>query len=273
MSFGVNLIQSHYRTLGQITSFRGRFRVGCGGVLRNEAEFRERCGGLVRNEATGGVATLLLKTAQLVERFVEGALVGGLVAEEEGEPLFVNAGRGEAVTLEADGALFEPVGLGELVDEEVFGRAGGLMIFDEGLQKSFEFCRVFTGNDERAGCEAVFERITRRSQFALGGDGAGGVEGVGAVGFGSGGQASFDSIAGGTGFGDELGGKVGVCLSLRLAENRGLIRRGVGVVGSGDGGWGDGKALLFALQFLLFALGRAADGSWRHGIRCFRLAR
>ena len=111
------MIQSGYSALRQIS----RFRVGWRRVLRNEAEFREGCGGLLRNEATGAAAMFLLKAAQFVERFIEGALVGGLVAEEEGEPFFIDSSIREAGVLQAEGALFEPVGLGHLADQELFG--------------------------------------------------------------------------------------------------------------------------------------------------------
>ncbi len=70
-----------------------------------------------------GLAALLLQAEEGVQGLVEGAFVGGAVAEEEGEALFVDcdfvvaAGGGEAFVLEANGALLEPIGLGELVDE------------------------------------------------------------------------------------------------------------------------------------------------------------
>ena len=67
------------------------------GVLRNErfilslrlAEMRGLihvrllCRCILRNEAIRALATLFLQARKLMEGFVEGALVGGLVAQEE----------------------------------------------------------------------------------------------------------------------------------------------------------------------------------------------
>ncbi len=91
----------------------------------------------LRNEAIFGRApylpAILFEPQQRVQGLVKGAFVRGAVAEEEGEAFFVDAAGnisvfgGEAFVLKADGALQEPVGLGELVDEQLFGRVSGLV--------------------------------------------------------------------------------------------------------------------------------------------------
>src|SRR5579875_2690145 len=102
----------------------GEWERSCGGsgvVLRNEARDVGRC-------AAGRGAAIFLEAQEGVEGFVEGALVGGVVAEEEGEAFFVYLAVGEAVVLEAEGALGEPIGLRYLLDQQLFGRVGGLVV-------------------------------------------------------------------------------------------------------------------------------------------------
>ena len=167
--------------------------------------------------------------------------MSGLIAEEKGEPLFVYALRCEAVVLQADSPLFKPVGLGHLADEELFRGIGGLVVIEQVLEQRLESVGIFAGDDEQAGGESMFEGITRRSQFALGRDRAGGMGGVGTV-------ASGDTLAQCLSFLDEVGGELGF-------ER---VRGGSEYRLSGS------EALLLPFQFSLFALGRAADGSWRH---------
>ncbi len=74
---------------------------------------------VLRFEAIGGFARFRTQLEEVVETFVEGAGVGGLVAEIEGEQRGVGdfAGlRVEAGVLEGLGAAGEPVGFGHGVD-------------------------------------------------------------------------------------------------------------------------------------------------------------
>ena len=82
----------------------------------------------MRNEPSGGSEGIFLHLTQGVERLVKASLVSCLVAQEESELLLVNAVGGEAIVLEADSALGEPVGLGHLFYKEVFGASGGLVL-------------------------------------------------------------------------------------------------------------------------------------------------
>ena len=96
-----------------------------------------------------------------VQSLVEGAFVRGAVADEQGEALFVDgnfiveAGEGEAVILKAEGALEEPIGLGELVDEDLFGGIGGLVFAEQGSAEGFEGGGVLAGDEGDGGGEAV----------------------------------------------------------------------------------------------------------------------
>ena len=135
--------------------------------MRNEARIQRSFAAILRNGVARSPAAFLLQAAQLVQGFVEGALVSGLIAEEKGEKFFVDALGREAVVLEPDGTLLKPVGLGHLADQQVFGGIGGLEIVSEPGKERFEGGSVFARDEELAGSEAVFERITRRSQFGF----------------------------------------------------------------------------------------------------------
>ena len=167
--------------------------------------------------------------------------MGGVVAQKQSQAFLVDAIRREAVVLERERSLHEPVGLGHFADEQFFGRVGGLVVIEQVLEQRFEGGGIFAGDDELAGGESMFEGITRRSQFAFWRDRAGGMGGVGTV-------ASGDALAQYLSFLDEFGGEFG------FERVSGGTRYGL----SGS------EALLLPFQFLLFALGRAADGSWRH---------
>lgn len=247
------------------------------GILRNKASFRAGCGLRLRNEATGVLfqaATVLLKARtmgrprpgrpgcprpvrfllkphQRGQSFVEGALVGGLVAKKEGESFFVHFCCREALVLEAKGALGEPEGLGHLMNEHFFGRIGGLVVGEKGFEKRFEMGGVFAGYQERAGSESVFERIARRSQFALGRARAGGVEGVRAVRV----YASLNAFANGVRFGDEFGRKFVVIFALGGAAL--LARLGCHIEKASGVSWIEEQAL----ADLEISTGKRATGS------------
>jgi hypothetical protein len=117
---------------------------------------------------------------------MEGALVGGLIAQKQGQAFGVYAFAREALVLEAKGALGKPVGLGHLFYKDVFGRVGGLVLVEEGGLEGRERGGIFAGDEEDAAGEAVFCGITRRSQFAHVGARTAGVLGVAAIGEGAG---------------------------------------------------------------------------------------
>jgi hypothetical protein len=117
---------------------------------------------------------------------MEGALVGGLVAQKKRQAFGVHAFAREALVLEAKGALGEPLGLDHLFYKDVFGRVGGLVLVEESGLEGGERGGIFARDEEDAAGEAVFRGITRRSQFAHGGARAGGVLGVAAIGEGAG---------------------------------------------------------------------------------------
>ena len=81
---------------------------------------------------------------------MKGALVSGLIAQVEGEPLGVGdlAGDGvEAECLERDGAMAEPVVLGHGLDERFFGWSGGPVLFAEAGEQIVEVGLGFRGKD------------------------------------------------------------------------------------------------------------------------------
>jgi hypothetical protein len=114
--------------------------------LRNEASFDLGWQIVSRNEARliGDLAAranrLLTRAApfkanECVEGFVEGALVGCVVAEEERETFFVDSVSREAFVLKAEGALGEPPGLRHFVNKHLFGRIGGLVLGEQGFKE------------------------------------------------------------------------------------------------------------------------------------------
>lgn len=109
---------------------------------------------------------LFLKAEELGERFVEGAVVGGSIAKKDAEAFLVYAGFGKAGFLEAESALGEPPGMSHLLDKRGFGGGGRAAVFEKHAEEGLEFGGIFAGDDPLTGGEAMFERITRRSQFA-----------------------------------------------------------------------------------------------------------
>jgi hypothetical protein len=91
----------------------------------------------LRFEAIGGSALPGAELNEVVETFVKGASVGGLVAEIQRKLLFVFdiAGIGvEAGVLQALGALSEPERFGHAVNQDQFGGRGGLMLVEQRLR-------------------------------------------------------------------------------------------------------------------------------------------
>lgn len=105
----------------------------------------------LRNEASLIPALRFLELDKCVQSFIEGALMRGLVAKVEGQLLFVDCGCGEALVLEANGALGEPMGLGHPGDEEFFGGGRGVVFVKQVMQERFKGGAILAGNDELAG--------------------------------------------------------------------------------------------------------------------------
>jgi hypothetical protein len=71
--------------------------------------------------------------------------------------------------LETDGAVGEPVELGEIVNEQGFGFGGGLIISFEIGHKRVESCGIFIVDENLAGSEAMFEGVLAGCGFACSG--------------------------------------------------------------------------------------------------------
>ena len=99
---------------------------------------------------------------------MEGALVSCVIAQKQRQTFFVDTAGGKAVVLKAKGALGEPPGLGHLVNEQFFGGMGGLVFFEQVLNKRFEGSRILAWHHELAGGQSVFERVAGGSRFAFG---------------------------------------------------------------------------------------------------------
>ena len=102
---------------------------------------------------------------------MEGSLVGGLVAEVEGEAFVVDrAVGGEALALEEQGAIAQPVMLGETFDQQHFGGAEGEVLADELALQRDVFGGVFPWQEEEQEAfvgQAVFGVIAGGSGFAF----------------------------------------------------------------------------------------------------------
>jgi len=93
---------------------------------------------LLRNELLlllFGGKFLFAKGLERGEGLVEGAFVGGLVAEEDGKGggNFAGGRDGEGFALESDGAIFEPVVAGQVFDEERFDEVGWPVVGEEAV--------------------------------------------------------------------------------------------------------------------------------------------
>src|SRR6185312_15142766 len=60
---------------------------------------------LLRNELGSGFAARGGQFHERIQSFVEGAFVGGLIAQEKGELLGIDTGFGKGLVLQPDGAL------------------------------------------------------------------------------------------------------------------------------------------------------------------------
>jgi len=114
--------------------FRRCFGGGVGGFLQTEANFV--------------VFPLFLGFYELGVSAVEGAVGGGVVANEESEvlgdaELLVLEEVEEGVAPEVEGPLGEPLGLGHFFDEDFLGGGDGVVFRSEVGEKCEEFFLVF----------------------------------------------------------------------------------------------------------------------------------
>ena len=108
---------------------------------------------------------------EIGEAAVKGAVIGGLVAQEERELVVLVFGGeirfSQGDVLEALRALAEPVVLRHLFDQNRFGEGGGLMLGAKAADEVIEFILIFRGQDGEGAGEAVAEIVHRGSGFAF----------------------------------------------------------------------------------------------------------
>jgi hypothetical protein len=147
------------------------------------ASLRNELGGpapVLRNELLRGGFSFFLYGLESFQRAVEAAFIGGLVADKDAEIgggghfVEVRDGNFPGDGLEANGAVFEPVGFRDFVDERGFGVVGRLVIVEEAVEEGFVGGGIFARDDELAAGQAVFESILAGSSFTFGSAGSGG---------------------------------------------------------------------------------------------------
>lgn len=137
-------------------------------------------GGRCRNEATS-----FLKQAQGLQGFVEASFGRGRRAGDESEQTVGDPGI-EIFRLEGAGFRFAkaahaPEVLGQFIDEDLFGGAGGLVFTAKSRAEVVELGRILIREDELFGVQAVTEGVLGRADFAVDGFGSGGMLGIGAI--------------------------------------------------------------------------------------------
>ncbi len=112
-------------------------------------------------KANFGFAALGAELEKVVEAFVEGALMGCLMAQIEQEALavFADAVIAEDQPLEPEGAIAEPLMAGHVGDEQAFGFGGGLVLVEEVFEKLGEVFFVFGREDEECASESVAQIV------------------------------------------------------------------------------------------------------------------
>ena len=92
----------------------------------------------------------------------------GLVADENVQAggHFRQGAGGKGHGLQTDGAVGEPVELGEIVYEQGFGFRGGSIVGFEIGHESFELGGIFSFDQDPAGSQAVFEGVLAGCGFA-----------------------------------------------------------------------------------------------------------
>ena len=103
-----------------------------------------------------------------------------LVAEEDGEVhgcghfVEVRGGYVEGYRLETEGAVFQPVGFCDFVDERGFDLAGGSEVGHEIVEEGEVVFHFFAFNDESSGSQAMLQCVLAGNGFARFGARAGG---------------------------------------------------------------------------------------------------
>ena len=87
----------------------------------------------------------------------------------------------EQTGFEGAHAAQAPGGHGHLLDEQGFGRSGGLVFGEKSVEQFLELFRVFVGEDGGLGGEAVAERVEADGGAAFGSARAGGELGVATI--------------------------------------------------------------------------------------------
>ncbi|MBZ5592392.1 MAG: hypothetical protein LAP39_09155 [Acidobacteriia bacterium] len=132
----------------------------------------------------------------VTEEIFDGARIHGVVAEDEGQALLfgqagvfafefgVEVGEAEVkqAGFDAAHAREAPSRHDHLLDEQVFGGTGGVVLGFERFEQLGELLVIFGGKDGSLGGEAVAKGIEADGGAAIGSAGAGGELGVPAVG-------------------------------------------------------------------------------------------
>ena len=108
---------------------------------------------VLRNESIFLVKALILHGLEGGEGLVEGTVIGGLIAQQDGESggKFAGGGCGQRFALEMECAVFEPVVLDEVGDEQGFGGVAGLVLVEEGDFKGVELFGILARDEDCAG--------------------------------------------------------------------------------------------------------------------------
>jgi hypothetical protein len=180
-AIGVDFDESGDAFLDFFAGFQERgqfFAGGLRGGLRNELRF----GCFLDLWLVQGVGQLqpdrrrfsfFLNALEGFQRTVEAAFVGALVSDQDAEVHggghFVEVRHGDVkgYRLEAESAVFEPVGFRDFVDERGFDVVGRLVVGEEAVEEGFVIFGVFAGDNELAAGQAVFESVLAGSAFAF----------------------------------------------------------------------------------------------------------
>ena len=96
---------------------------------------------------------------------MEGAFVGGLIAEIERELFLFNRTLCKAGVLQYEGTGTQPPSLSHLCDEQSFRRCSGLVLFSKLLCKLVELFSVFPTQNPECAREAMAEIVLAGNGF------------------------------------------------------------------------------------------------------------
>src|SRR5579883_964388 len=140
---------------------------------------------LLRFKANLRLALLGSELEQVLEAFVKGALVRGLVAQIEGKLAGVldDAVGAGAQRLQIAGAAAQPFVLGQTVDQKLFGHSLGLVLGSQARLQGLELLGALPRQQaEGSSCETVLETVLRYGLLAGLGPRAGAALGVRPIG-------------------------------------------------------------------------------------------